>query len=269
MNDFELSRHVGLTEAALPGYGTMTVRAALVRGARLRVAVDTLLAPADMAPFGAADLVIYTHSDWDHCWGTAAFPGAPVIGHRTAHKRLTAPGATEELAAFQAEHPKRFAGSAVIPPSILLASELAIDAGGLTLCLHHVPGHTADSVLVHIPELETLLAGDFAEGPIPSLNEPGYIRGWPTLLRRWAGAAVRTVVPGHGEIGGPDLLVRNAVYIEELVGQAEDLLRRGCSPEEIRAGIPIEPLLPDVDRYAPYYRKAHLSNISAVLAELT
>ena len=65
---------VTLVTRRLPGGYDFSVAAALVRGPRHRVVVDTLIRPADMAPFAGATLVVYTHVDWDHCWGTAAFP---------------------------------------------------------------------------------------------------------------------------------------------------------------------------------------------------
>jgi len=246
------------------------VTAALVAGTRHRVVVDTLIEPADMAPFAGATLVVYTHSDWDHCWGTAAFPGVPVIGHRLTRERLTAPEADEALAQMRAANPAAFANSQVVPPDLTFSDRLTIDAGGLTVELHHLPGHTADSAVVHVPELGLLLAGDAVETPIPTLSEPGHIRRWAASLRQWSRAGVRHVVPGHGRPGGPELLAENAAYIERLAEAAEAGLDRGQSVEEMAAALPLTALLPaaSVDQLPPYYRQQHRENIAQIVAEL-
>jgi len=261
---------VTLVTRSLPGSYDFPVTAALVAGTRHRVVVDTLIEPADMAPFAGATLVVYTHSDWDHCWGTAAFPGVPVIGHRLTRERLTAPEADEALAQMRAANPAAFANSQVVPPDLTFSVRLTIDAGGLTVELHHLPGHTSDSAVVHVPELGLLLAGDAVETPIPTLSEPGHIRRWAASLRQWSRAGVRHVVPGHGRPGGPELLAENAAYIERLAEAAEAGLDRGQSVEEMAAALPLTALLPaaSVDQLPPYYRQQHRENIAQIVAEL-
>ncbi|MBP2018215.1 glyoxylase-like metal-dependent hydrolase (beta-lactamase superfamily II) [Symbiobacterium terraclitae] len=261
---------VTLVTRSLPGSSDFPVTAAMIAGTRHRVVVDTLIQPADMAPFAGATLVVYTHSDWDHCWGTAAFPGVPVIGHRVARERLTAPEAAEFLAQMRAKNPAAFAESQIIPPGLTFPHRLTIDAGGLTIDLHHLPGHTADSVVVHVPELGLLLAGDAVERPIPTLSEPGHIRQWAEELRRWSRAGVTHVVPGHGRPGGPELLAANAAYIDRLVEAAESGLAKGQSADEIAAELPLGALLPPgvVEQLPDYYREQHRLNIAQVVAEL-
>lgn len=261
---------VTLVTRPLPGSYDFPVTAAMISGTRHRVVVDTLIEPADMAPFAGATLVVYTHADWDHCWGTAAFPGVPVIGHRISRERLTAPEAAETLAQMRAENPEAFANSRIIPPGLTFPHRLSIDAGDLTVNLHHLPGHTADSVVVHVPELGLLLAGDAVEQPIPTLSEPGHIRQWAAALRRWSRAGITHVVPSHGRPGGPELLTANAAYIDRLVEAAEAGLATGRSAEEIAAELPLGALLPQpvIEQLPGYYREQHEQNVAQVMAEL-
>lgn len=261
---------VTLVTRPLPGSSDFPVTAAQVTGQRHRVVVDTLIRPADMAPFAGATLVIYTHFDWDHCWGTAAFPGVPVIGHQLTRERLLAPEPGEFLQRMRAEKPAHFEGSQIIPPDVTFRDRLDIDVGGLTLELHHLPGHTADSVVVHVPELGLLLAGDAVETPLPTLSESGHIRAWAGALRKWSQAGLKHVVPGHGRPGGPELLAANAAYIEGVLEAAEAGLAKGQTPQEIAAERPLAALLPAglVDTLAPYYRQQHEANIAAAHAEL-
>jgi len=261
---------VTLATRPLPGSADFPVTAAQVAGQRHRVVVDTLIRPSDMAPFAGATLVVYTHFDWDHCWGTAAFPGVPVLGHRLTRERLLAPEPGEFLERMRAEKPAHFEGSQIIPPDVTFRDRLDIDAGGLTLELHHLPGHTADSVVVYVPELGLLLAGDAVETPLPTLSEPGHIRAWARTLREWGRNGVKHVVPGHGRPGGPELLAENAAYIERILEAAEIGLTKGQSPEEIAAGLSLADLLPEhvLAQLPPYYAQQHQANIAAAVAEV-
>jgi glyoxylase-like metal-dependent hydrolase (beta-lactamase superfamily II) len=75
------------TEVAL---GEYDVRGVLLAGDARAVVWDTLSHPRDMAGWlpliGGRDLVVvYSHADWDHIWGTAGLPldRALVMGHRS------------------------------------------------------------------------------------------------------------------------------------------------------------------------------------------
>lgn len=259
---------VDLLKRTLPGSADFPVQAAVVRGERHTVVVDTLCRPADMAPVAGATLVIYTHSDWDHCWGTTALPGLPVIAHRICRERLLSAEARDLLAKYRAQRPAEFEGAAIILPDITMDDRITIDAGGLTLCLEHLPGHTEDSLVIHIPELKMLLAGDAVEVPIPSLNETGGIAAWPGRLRRWLKEDLEVVVPSHGRPGGPELLEQNAAYLEALLERVGAGLRQGLSIEQIKEAIPYRELVPRAGGYPDYYEQGHLYNVAQVAAEL-
>jgi glyoxylase-like metal-dependent hydrolase (beta-lactamase superfamily II) len=267
MNVERLLPQVTLASRMLPGSYDFPVQAAQIEGSRHRVVIDTLIQPADMLPFAEATLVVYTHADWDHCWGTGAFPGRPVIAHRLTRERLLESGEAT-LQRWQKKLPEEFRESRVVLPDITFEERLCIDAGGLSVDLHHLPGHTADSVVAHIPELGLLVAGDAVEAPLPSLNWVGHIRHWARELRRWAEAGPRHVVPSHGKPGGVELLRLNADYIEYLVDKTERFLGAGVPLEEIVQRIPLADCVPAAGDLPDYYASTHQQNIRAVFAEL-
>jgi glyoxylase-like metal-dependent hydrolase (beta-lactamase superfamily II) len=228
--------------------GGGAVRAALLLGERRAVVVDTLTCPEDMAPLqaligahGRPYIVVNTHADWDHFWGNAAFPGAPIVGHCIARERILKPTADEvaEIDGLRAESPAQFANAALVAPDITFETTMAIDLGGMTAELHHLPGHTADCLLVYVPERHLLYAGDCAEDPFPLLHS-GPLDGWIAGLRHWAERDVETVVPAHGAIGGAGLLRDNADYLESLT-------RGGAAPEGV----------------GPFYARGHAENVVA------
>jgi metallo-beta-lactamase class B len=90
------------------------------------------------------------------------------------------------------------------------ARELAL--GGRTLELFAPgPGHTADNIVVWLPDAELLFGGCFIKSAgsrtLGNLADADLTR-WPASLRavnaRFGGA--RLVVPGHGDVGGRELL---------------------------------------------------------------
>lgn len=267
MDIVQLLSQVTLVSRMLPGPYGISVQAVQIAGARHRVVIDTLIEPADMRPFVGATLVVYTHADWDHCSGTGAFPGRPVIAHRLARQRLLGEGEAT-LQQWQRELPEAFRESRVVLPDITFEEYLSIDAGGLTVELHHLPGHSADTIVAHVPELGLLVAGDAAEDPLPSLDAPGQVRRWALELRRWAQAGLRHVVPGHGKPGSASLLRLNADYIDYLFDQAQRLLAAGVPLEEAVERIPLPGFLPAAGSLPAFYASTHRQNIRTVCAEL-
>ncbi len=217
----ELTPAIWLAERPLDT--DLMVCAAIVFGETVSAVVDTLIRPEDMMPVremlaerGRPILVVNTHADWDHTWGNAAFPDTPIIAHRLCRAAMLTEG-KRTLEEKQATEPERFRGVTIVPPTITFSAFMDIDLGGLTLSIHHLPGHTADEAVVHIPEAGVLLAGDAAEWPIPT-TDVGPLGPWADALRRWAlRDDVRTVVPSHGPVSDGQLLRDNAQYLDALV----------------------------------------------------
>jgi glyoxylase-like metal-dependent hydrolase (beta-lactamase superfamily II) len=221
----ELTPAIWLAERPLDA--AMTVCAAIILGEAVSAVVDTLIRPADMAPVrdmlerhGRPTLVVNTHADWDHAWGNAAFPDPPIIAHRLCRAEMLTKG-QRRLTEKQAEEPERFRDVTIVPPTITFTEFMDIDLGGLTLSVHHLPGHTVDEAVVHLPEAGFLLAGDAAEWPIPTTTE-GPLGPWAAALRGWAARDdVRTVVPSHGTISDTRLLLDNASYLDALLADPD------------------------------------------------
>lgn len=195
------------------------VRAVLVCGRDFILLLDTLAKPSDLEEVrrfvtdrGRPLLIANSHADWDHWWGNAAFPDVPVISNHLSLERQLREG-SQSLAEMQARD-DRYRGITLRPATIAFERHLTLDLGGVHVELSPAPGHTHDCMVAWVPERELLFAGDVAEDPIPLVTE-GPIAGWPELLREWAERA-RIVVPAHGAISGPELLTRNADYLEGL-----------------------------------------------------
>lgn len=228
------------------------VRALLITGRGCAVLLDSLLRPSDLAgvqeivaSHGKPLYIVNSHADWDHWWGNGAFPGAPVVAHRLTHERQLREGRRQLTAKQRMDD--SFAGVVLRPATITFDGSMQFDLGGMHVELTPLPGHVHDQIVAYVPEHRLLFAADAAEDPIPLVTE-GPVAAWAHALQRWAGKA-RTVVPAHGAIGGPELLRRNATYLEGLLHEPQRVV-----PE--LAGAPA------------FYRRAHRRNLKQAAAEL-
>ena len=82
----------------------------------------------------------------------------------------------------------------LIAPDTVFDEETTVDLGSMTLELHHLPGHTPDTIVGFVPERGLLLMGDTAETPfpvVPADSPLARLDRWPGAL----GAAIRGSEP--------------------------------------------------------------------------
>ena len=239
----QLAPGIWVRQVALADYA---VRGALLLGEEFALVWDTLSRPGDMDPFlpliaNRDLLVVYSHADWDHVWGTAGLPygRAPIIAHERASARF-ASDVPAALAEKQVAEPGAWDDVVLVAPTEGIERRGAIQLGGLSLELHALPGHTPDCIAGFVPERGVLLAGDTAETPFPVVPADSPLAEWISELERWASDdRVRTVVPAHGRIGGREILLENAAYLGGIL-----------------RGQPLEPK----GVLTPFYRQTHLAN---------
>jgi glyoxylase-like metal-dependent hydrolase (beta-lactamase superfamily II) len=195
-------------------YAELDQTLGLVVGHARALVVDTGMHEEHGAEFAAAageltDLpltVVITHAHFDHFLGTAAFPGAPVH----AHPRCAQAMLDRAHVATWAEHYRergdpgtgeRIARARVVPPTHEVPDRVDIDLGGRRVrLLHPGPAHTDHDLVVHVPDVDVVFAGDLVEqGAPPSVGPDAHPARWPGALDVLLALRPRTVVPGHGE----------------------------------------------------------------------
>lgn len=221
MNLREFLPNLWLIEMVVPEFD---VRGAVVVGQDRVLVWDTLTHPRDMEPVAklAGDkpiIVGYSHSDWDHCWGTAGLKTDVIIGHETCAQHFKNGDVARELAEKKAAEPGQWDAVQIIPPNISFTGVLSIDLGGLSVELHYLPGHNDDCLVAFIPEMGVLLAGDTVELPLPYFSDQtsGLLDQWITELDKWQNdPRVKFLIPSHGVIEEPDQIARNLTYLRDL-----------------------------------------------------
>jgi glyoxylase-like metal-dependent hydrolase (beta-lactamase superfamily II) len=245
MNLREFLPNLWLTELILPEFD---VRGAVIVGQDRVLVWDTLSHPRDMAAVSSLAgekpiMVVYSHADWDHCWGTAGLRADVIIAHDTAAKRFRSGEVADELRTKQATQPGIWDEVRLFPPNVTFNGTLTVDLGGLHVELHPLPGHTEDCLVAFVPEIGVLLAGDTVELPLPVLNKtsPLSLRHWIAQLELWGNdVRVQHMIPSHGAIEAEHQIARTVDYLRGL--------QTGIAP-----AVPAE--------MPPFYTETHSENL--------
>ena len=231
----------------------IAVRGAIVVGERQAAVWDTLTHPRDISALAAilGDKpfhVVYSHADWDHCWGTSGFrrPPLSVIGHDECRRRFEE-DVPQTLSNMQIAEPNKWDAVGLASPNITFNSRMYLDLGGVTLELRHLPGHTGDCIVGWIPEWGVLLGGDAIETPLPVVNSEPLLGAWLSALQAWASTPdLKRSIPSHGSMSRRKALDQTVDYLESLTGDQDFKLPK---------------------RLAKFYRETHQKNLR-VFAEM-
>jgi len=221
----EIRPNLWIYELTAPPF---VVRAVVVKGEKYVAVWDTLTLPGEAAPLaqvisGMPYYVVYSHGDWDHAWGTAGLDDGRlgVIGHVECLRRF-GDDAPRTLQQMQMAELGKWDSVRLIPPNITFTSRLSLDLGGVTLELHHTPGHTVDSIVGWIPEWGVLLGGDAIETPLPVVNSARLLEGWLAALESWQKLELlERSIASHGSMAGRESLDQTVAYLRALAGDRQ------------------------------------------------
>lgn len=281
--DVSLTSYPGLDDRITVVRAGDEVDAVFVSTERFNVLVDTLGTPSlcrralELLADRMQDrplIVVNSHMDWDHFWGNRAISDAPIIAHQSAMERLRDPSALHTLEQKRKTEP-RFNEVELVSPTLTFSGEnVTLHGGDLSLNLLHTPGHTPDHLAVWIPEIETCLAVDAVEQPIPEVwsSAPDDLRSLRSSLDLIRSLKPKQLVLAHGQTSDPAVLGRNIAYFEniqeavafvpasELMSAALDQ-REGMRLEDfvdLPAGMSFEA--------REFYERCHRSNLAAAVA---
>lgn len=149
--------------------------------------------------------VVVTHYHADHIYGLQVFraAGATVLAHSEGREYLNSDTARQRLEASRRDiTPWIDARTELVPADRWLSEPVTrLDLGALTVEVRHTgPAHTAEDLVVWVPQRGALFAGDlFFAGRIPFVGQADS-RRWITALDGLLALRPRVVVPGHGGV---------------------------------------------------------------------
>ena len=154
--------------------------------------------------------LIVTHFHADHIYGLQAFKaaGVTILAHPAAKEYLNSDTAQRRLEASRLElAPWINANTRLLPADRWLdATETTLRVGGMDFVVRHVgPAHTAEDLVVFVPQRGVLFAGDLVfRGRIPFVGQADS-RQWIASLARLIDFKPALLIPGHGPVSDSPL----------------------------------------------------------------
>ncbi|MFI0982642.1 MBL fold metallo-hydrolase [Streptomyces sp. NPDC021093] len=180
---------------------------------------------------GPPHLLVNTHFHGDHAFGNHRFPEALVVAHEpTRTERATAglqlTGLWPEVCWGDVRQTL---------PHLTFRNTLTLYVGGTRVELLHVgpAAHTTNDIVVWLPEQRVLFAGDVLMNGSAPFCLMGSVTGSLAAAGRLRALDAHTIVPGHGPVGGPELIDANEEYLRRLADLAEQGVAAGLSPLDL------------------------------------
>ena len=187
--------------------------------------------------------VFNTHHHADHAYGNQlwADEGATLLSTTRALEEMKkvetgyfggSPGRWEAAAAKRPD----VAATHLKPPYVLFPDELIFDDGKERVELHWFgAGHTQGDGYAWLPREKILFTGDACvNGPHNNVDD-GNITEWIKTLEIAKQLGAEKVCPGHGPMGGPEIIVDQQAYFIALRDRVKALVDAGKSAGEIKA----------------------------------
>ena len=173
--------------------------------------------------------VLLTHYHADHIYGLQVFKdlGARIVAHGAAREYLTSDTARLRLENSRQElWPWVDEKTRLVPADEWLTGPKVLTVGGMRFDIQPVgPSHTAEDLVVYMPQQKVLFAGDLVfRNRIPFVGQADS-RHWIEAMESLLKFDSRWVVPGHGPISNDaktDMtLTRDyLIYLRETMGRA-------------------------------------------------
>lgn len=258
----ETARELAPGLVVLPNRDTPLVpNIGLIGGREAVLVVDTGLGPGNAETVlafardyadGRRLYLTSTHFHPEHAFGAEVFAGeATYLVNRAQAADLSAKG-DGYLAMFRGLDPtiaNRLEGARVPVPDVVYDESHDLDLGGRTVRLRAVGrAHSKGDQVVTVPDADVLFTGDLAETgqfaifpwfPPHDTDVSGL--GWIAVMERLAAARSGVVVPGHGGIGGPEVVEDVLAYLrllrDETWRRRDSAMAQDTIVAEVRAAL--------------------------------
>ncbi|MEV7559745.1 MBL fold metallo-hydrolase [Streptomyces sp. NPDC089795] len=211
--------------------------------------------------------LVNTHFHGDHTFGNHLFPEAVVIAHEQTRAMMDLAGLH-----LTGLWPDVCWGDLELTlPDVTYRDALTLHIGGVRAELFHAgpAAHTTNDTAVWLPEQRVLFAGDLVMSGTAPFCLMGSVSGSLAAMERLRALGAETVVPGHGPVGGPELIDANVAYFRWIAELAERGVEAGLTPLELAAEAgegPLEGLL-DAERLVPNLHRAYAELAGAAPGE--
>jgi cyclase len=203
--------------------------------------------------------LINTHHHGDHTFGNYLFAGATIVGHEATRAGVQQWGKPFDAPVWTEVD---WGDIELAPPFLTYTEGVTVWVDDLRCEVTHVgtAAHTTNDSIVWLPEREVLFSGDLLfNGGTPFLLQ-GSIAGAAQVLEQVVKPlGARTIVPGHGPVGGPELIDDVLAYLRFVQQTARDGKAAGLTPLEAAREVDLGEFadLKDAERIAGNLHRAY------------
>ncbi len=216
--------------------------------------------------------LINTHHHGDHTYGNSEFGDVTIIGQERCRAEVISSGILGNVGIWE---PVDWGELRIAPPTVTFTDRLRVWSDDMLIDVSYAgqPAHTTNDSLIWLPDQQVLFCGDLLfNGGTPFLLMGSVTGAIEVLTSVLAPIPARTIVPGHGEPCGGDLIDTTVGYLRFVLELARQGISAGLSPLEAareadldayaewldserivgnlhRAYRDLEPQRPDVDLY--------------------
>ena len=168
--------------------------------------------------------LVNTHHHGDHTHGNWLLPEATIVGHELCRSAVIDGGH-----AAKALFPGVDWGEIpVTPPFLTFEQRLTIHVDDLAVELQFQgPAHTTNDVVAWVPAHKLLFAGDLVFNGGTPFVVMGSVSGSIAAVERLQALGAETIVPGHGDVCGPEVLQDQLDYLRFVQSLARDAVASG------------------------------------------
>lgn len=186
-----------------------------------------------------------THHHGDHAYANQFWveQGATPVGHLGVLEEMRkyetghfggAPGRWEDTA----KNRKDVAASRLKPPTLLFSKDMIFDDGKRRVELLHLGvAHTHGDGFAWLPKERILFTGDACVNGPYNYTGDGQILAWIDTLAEAIKLKPLKVCPGHGPVGGPEVLENQRQFFLRLKEEVAGLRSAGKSAADAKAAI--------------------------------
>ena len=211
--------------------------------------------------------VFDTHYHGDHADGNQQYVklGATIVAQERSQPLFQTKG-TDGFEGAKKNRASEYGALSYEVPSLYFSHKLVFDDGEQRvelLFLGHA--HTAGDAVAWLPKHGILFTGDACvNGPFNYTGDSD-TASWIAVLGAMEDLGVKTLCPGHGEMGGPEVIANQKRWFTELRAAVKAGIGRGDSLETIKDSLDV----PFYEEWTGVAAKTRGENVEHVFKELS
>lgn len=205
--------------------------------------------------------VVLSHWHDDHVAGNEVFADGEIIALDRTEQALAG-----HRIALENGDPPIFP---LVLPNRIITGPTELKVGALTVKLEPAEIHSHDGLILLLPELGLMLAGDTLEEPITYVAEPERLAVHVEELKRIRAWGYGRILPNHGALEviaaggyGPELIDATIRYVKKLLYTRTDM---ALADQDLSTFIAEDIASGTLTYFAPY-EEVHANNVKKVLA---